>query len=94
MDTANTPTFTPRKATTRSWRWWWGNPHTHRANPARTRACLRGEFSLARFRACMAGQAVGALRASVGMATCARDIDRLGELIESLVGRSRERRAV
>ena len=68
--------------------------HAFGLDPARTRACLRGEFSLARFRACMAGQAVGALRASVGMATCARDIDRLGELIESLVGRSRERRAV
>jgi len=48
---------------------------------ARTRACLRGEFSLARFRDCMGGRPVGALRASVGLATNDNDISRLGELI-------------
>jgi len=50
----------------------------------RTRACLRGDFSVARFRHCMGGQPVGALRASVGMATNRRDIERLGELVARL----------
>ena len=47
--------------------------HAFGLDPARTRACLRGEFSLARFRACMAEPAVGARRPSVGMATCPHD---------------------
>ena len=50
-------------------------------DPARTRTCLRGHFSLTRFRECMDGRPVGALRASVGLATNERDIARLGELI-------------
>ena len=55
-------------------------------DPARTRACLRDEFSLPRFRACMRGKPVGALRASVGLATNAGDIDRLGALIRQIAG--------
>jgi selenocysteine lyase/cysteine desulfurase len=53
-------------------------------NPARTRACLQGGFSISRFRACMRGRPVGALRASVGLATNVRDIDRLGALIRQI----------
>ena len=55
--------------------------HAFGLDPAQTRACLEREFSIARFRACMAGRPVGALRASVGMATNERDIDRLAECI-------------
>jgi selenocysteine lyase/cysteine desulfurase len=51
-----------------------------------TRACLRDGFSIPRFRACMRGQAVGALRASVGLATNRSDIDRLGILIRQIAG--------
>ena len=50
-------------------------------DPARTRRCLRGDFSSARFRECMEGRPVGALRASVGLATNESDITRLCELI-------------
>jgi selenocysteine lyase/cysteine desulfurase len=49
-----------------------------------TKGCLHGRFSLARFRECMGGAAVGALRASVGMATSERDVERLGDLIDGL----------
>jgi selenocysteine lyase/cysteine desulfurase len=47
----------------------------------RTRRCLSGDFSIPRFRRCMAGTPVGALRASVGIATDAHDIDRLVDVI-------------
>jgi len=56
-------------------------------DPARTRACLRGNFSLTRFRECMDGRPVGALRASVGLATNESDIARLGELIARVSAR-------
>jgi selenocysteine lyase/cysteine desulfurase len=39
--------------------------------------CLRGRFSPERFRQCMPGKAVGALRASVGLATNAEDLEAL-----------------
>ena len=48
------------------------------------RACLQGEFSVARFRACIGGHAVGALRASLGVATTDGDVDRLIELVSEL----------
>jgi selenocysteine lyase/cysteine desulfurase len=48
------------------------------------RACLRGEFTIPRFRACLGGSPVGAVRASVGIATQHADIDRLIELADSL----------
>jgi selenocysteine lyase/cysteine desulfurase len=48
------------------------------------RECLHGEFSVPRFRACLGNRPVGALRASVGIATTERDIDRLLELIDEL----------
>jgi selenocysteine lyase/cysteine desulfurase len=55
--------------------------HALGLDPSRTRACLRGDFSIARFRDCMHGRAMGALRASVGVATNDSDLTRLGELI-------------
>ena len=57
---------------------------------AATRACLRGGFSVPRFRACMQGAPVGALRASVGLATSERDVERLGELIGSIARNSNQ----
>jgi selenocysteine lyase/cysteine desulfurase len=44
-------------------------------------ACYRDDFSVSRFRRCLGGSAVGALRASVGVATEPRDIDRLHDLL-------------
>jgi selenocysteine lyase/cysteine desulfurase len=55
---------------------------------ARTRACFRGDFSVPRLRACMDGRPVGALRASVGLATNGSDIDRLGAVIARVLERS------
>ena len=49
------------------------------------RACPRGECAWPGFAPLHASG--GRLRASVGMATCAHDVDRLGELIGSLVSR-------
>ena len=46
------------------------------------RACLRDAFSIPRFRACLGGGAVGAVRASVGVATNDDDLDRLLECID------------
>jgi selenocysteine lyase/cysteine desulfurase len=54
---------------------------------AQTRACLRGDYSLPRFRTCMDGRPVGALRASVGLATNAADIERLGAVIAEVIAR-------
>jgi selenocysteine lyase/cysteine desulfurase len=51
------------------------------------RACFEGEFSVARLRSCMPGHAVGALRASLGVATTDADLDRLLELVSELTRR-------
>ena len=59
-------------------------------DPAQTRACLRAGFSVPHFRACMRGGPVGALRASVGLATNVNDIDRLGALIFQIAGHPSE----
>jgi len=49
----------------------------------RARVCLDREgFTIKRFRECLGDRAVGALRASLGIANNAADIDRLLELIE------------
>jgi selenocysteine lyase/cysteine desulfurase len=49
----------------------------------RARACLERErFTIPRFRECVGDYPVGALRASVGIANSANDIDRLLDLIE------------
>jgi selenocysteine lyase/cysteine desulfurase len=51
---------------------------------AGVRACLDDAFSISRFRACLGGPAVGALRASPGLATTEADIDRLIDLVTEL----------
>ena len=50
----------------------------------RARACLRGPFSVATFRACMADSPVGAVRASIGLPTTAGDIDALIGLVDTM----------
>jgi selenocysteine lyase/cysteine desulfurase len=50
----------------------------------RSRTCLDGDFSVARFRSCMNGHPVGALRASIGVPTSTADLDRLLELAADL----------
>jgi selenocysteine lyase/cysteine desulfurase len=45
--------------------------------PRLARECMRGDFSVERFRSCLGGQAVGAIRASVGVATNDADLERL-----------------
>ena len=49
------------------------------------RACLRDEFSVARFRRCLDGSAAAAVRASVGVATNDDDLDRLLECIQRVL---------
>jgi selenocysteine lyase/cysteine desulfurase len=48
------------------------------------RECLRGEFSVPRLRACLGNRPVGAIRASVGIATTESDVHRLLELVDEL----------
>jgi selenocysteine lyase/cysteine desulfurase len=50
----------------------------------RARTCLDGDFSIPRFRSCMSGHPVGALRASIGTPTSKADLDRLLELAVGL----------
>jgi selenocysteine lyase/cysteine desulfurase len=50
----------------------------------RTHECLRGDFSIARLRACVGNLPVGALRASVGLATRPSDVDRLIDCLDAL----------
>jgi selenocysteine lyase/cysteine desulfurase len=56
----------------------------------RTRACLeasRDGFTLARFRACLGDDvAVGAVRASLGMASSESDVDRTLEVLATVAG--------
>jgi len=63
--------------------------HAFGFDAQRARTCLRTAsergFTIERFAECMSdASAVGALRASVGVATNERDIDRLLELIDSM----------
>ena len=58
--------------------------HAFALPAARTRACLRGEFSIPRLRACVGDLPVGAVRASLGLATQPADLDRLIACIASL----------
>jgi selenocysteine lyase/cysteine desulfurase len=60
--------------------------HAFSFSAAQARACFEGEFSIPRLRACMPGHAVGALRASLGVATTDADLDRLLELVSELTG--------
>ncbi|HEY7188290.1 MAG TPA: aminotransferase class V-fold PLP-dependent enzyme [Vicinamibacterales bacterium] len=58
--------------------------HAFGFNADRARDCLRAPFSIPRFRACMDGTPVGALRASIGVATSEGDLDRLLQLAADL----------
>jgi len=57
--------------------------HAFRFDADRALACLKGPFSVSRFRRCLGGSAVGALRASIGVATNTGDLDRLMAFIDS-----------
>ena len=59
--------------------------HAFRIPANVARACLRDQFSVPRFRECLGGSAVGAVRASVGVATNDDDIDRLLGCIERVL---------
>jgi selenocysteine lyase/cysteine desulfurase len=50
----------------------------------RTRACLRGEFAISRFRACLGDKAVGAIRASIGIPSTMADLDNLLDLVTEM----------
>jgi selenocysteine lyase/cysteine desulfurase len=54
----------------------------------RARACLRGPFSVSRFRNCLGGPPVGALRASVGIPTNGADVNRLIDCLSGLFSSS------
>ena len=58
--------------------------HAFHIPPEAARACLQGEFSVSRFRACLGNKPVGAVRASVGLATTESDVYRLLELVDDL----------
>jgi selenocysteine lyase/cysteine desulfurase len=64
--------------------------HAFGFEPEATRRCLeeasRDAFTIARFARCMRGKAVGAVRASLGMASDERDIARLVEVVEGMRG--------
>ena len=55
--------------------------HAFGIDAGRALTCSKGAFSLARFRACLGDTPVGAVRASLGVATSARDVDRLADFI-------------
>jgi len=48
------------------------------------RACLQGEYTVSRFRTCVGNRPIGAIRASVGLATTEGDVQRLLELVDEL----------
>jgi selenocysteine lyase/cysteine desulfurase len=50
----------------------------------RARRCLRGEFTIPRFRACLGNAPVGALRASFGIPTTMADLFQLIDLVVSI----------
>lgn len=59
--------------------------HAFHLDPGRAAECLEGPFSVARFRDCLRDKAVGAVRASIGLATTQDDLDRLVALIARVV---------
>jgi len=60
--------------------------HAFGIDAIRARACLKGPFTIPRFRSCLGDAPIGALRASVGLATNEGDLDRLMSVLESEVG--------
>jgi len=54
--------------------------------PARqARRCLRGDFTIPRFRRCLDGSPVGAIRASIGIATTHADVQRLLDFVRGVI---------
>jgi selenocysteine lyase/cysteine desulfurase len=51
----------------------------------RARTCLRGEFTIPSFRACLGNVPVGALRASIGIPTRMTDLDRLIDFVNAIL---------
>jgi selenocysteine lyase/cysteine desulfurase len=62
--------------------------HALRIDPDRARKCSNGAFSLARYRECLGDAPVGAVRASVGVATCSADLDRLAAFLADMTSGS------
>ena len=58
--------------------------HAFGFDASAARACLDGEFSIQRFRSCLNGPPVGALRVSLGLANNEADLDRLFEFIDEV----------
>jgi selenocysteine lyase/cysteine desulfurase len=58
--------------------------HAFGFDPTQARRCVKGRFSIGRFRRCLGGAPVGALRASIGLPTTVGDIDRLVALLVDL----------
>ena len=58
--------------------------HAFALPAARTRACLRGPYSVEAFRRCVGDGPVGAVRASVGVPTSTADLTRLLDCVEAL----------
>lgn len=58
--------------------------HAFKLPKSRSAQCMRGPFTIRRFRACLGGPAVGALRASIGIANIPADLDRLFDCLDSL----------
>jgi selenocysteine lyase/cysteine desulfurase len=48
------------------------------------RTCLRGKFTIPRFRSCLGERTVGALRASIGIPTTVSDLDRLCDFVREI----------
>jgi selenocysteine lyase/cysteine desulfurase len=63
--------------------------HALNIDPARSLTCLKGEFSIDRFRACLGDTPVGAVRVSIGLATSAGDVDRLAAFIMEMTSETR-----
>jgi selenocysteine lyase/cysteine desulfurase len=58
--------------------------HAFELPKSRSAQCLRRPFTIRRFRACVGGPAVGALRASLGVANTPADLDRLFACLDDL----------
>lgn len=61
--------------------------HAFGIEAGRARRCYGSPFSVARFRTCLGENAVGAVRASVGVATTALDVARLCDLLAGVLRR-------
>jgi selenocysteine lyase/cysteine desulfurase len=58
--------------------------HALRIDAGQALSCLKGPFSIGRFRRCLGDSAVGAVRASIGLATNTGDLDRLAAFIAGM----------